>query len=380
MDYRIELGDLSKKSPRRVSIEETIAKYKFDYVAALAEVGVEFIPFSPEKALASISKADRKNSDFDDHHTVDIVKDASWEDKEVYPLQMTLIDFDMATLAKRQLFYNPAIVTDFRLEIVAWATYCHLKAHHDNGQLYEIVCKSKNAPRSEAAELVTMNFTVEPGIPCSHLEEDRQFSQAMFALHHQDEGRIIKTYQQRSAIANGVEAREKWDGDCFKALADVGYQVEYADIPYIVEHLPCIRGELCTSEWIEHNYDICKGKLIISNWALENRPELIHMIAWMCVYHNLEGGHQKDDCPWMQPYKADRAFMSRGRSYAREVDQDTNAFSRGGICSQAEFGRAFSLGADFDTSTGSLYNETDEFFEQWFDDLEEDYRIKTSQG
>ena len=103
------------------------------------------------------------------------------------------------------------------------------------------------------------------------------------------------------------------------------------------------------------------------------------MIAWMCVYHNLEGGHKKDDCPWMQPYQADRTFMSQGRSYARQVDQDTNAYSRGGICSQAEFGRAFTLGADFNAGTnGSLYIETDEFFEEWFDRLEADYKIKST--
>ena len=379
MDYKIELGDLTKKTPHRVSIEDTVAKYKFDYVAALAEVGVELRKFSPRRPEANTLGEDATDNQIDDHYSVQITKDASWNNKEIYPLQMALIDFDISTMAKRQLFYNPEIVTEARLEIVAWATYCHLKAHHDGGQLYEIVCKSKDAPRSEAAELVTLNFTVEPDLPCSHLEEDRQFAQAMFALHYEAEGRVIKTYQRRSAIANGVEAREKWEGDCFRALADVGYQVEYADLPYIVEHLPCKDGELCTNDWIENNYGTCKGKLIISNWALRNRPELIHMIAWMCVYHNLEGGHKKDDCPWMQPYQADRTFMSQGRSYARQVDQDTNAYSRGGICSQAEFGRAFTLGADFNAGTnGSLYIETDEFFEEWFDRLEADYKIKST--
>ena len=36
MDYKIELGDLTKKTPHRVSIEDTVAKYKFDYVIHLA--------------------------------------------------------------------------------------------------------------------------------------------------------------------------------------------------------------------------------------------------------------------------------------------------------------------------------------------------------
>ena len=211
MDYKIELGDLTKKTPHRVSIEDTVAKYKFDYVAALAEVGVELRKFSPRRPEANTLGEDATDNQIDDHYSVQITKDASWNNKEIYPLQMALIDFDISTMAKRQLFYNPEIVTEARLEIVAWATYCHLKAGHDNGQLYEIVCKSKDAPRSEAAELVTLNFTVEPDLPCSHLEEDRQFAQAMFALHYEAEGRVIKTYQRRSAIANGVEAREKWE-------------------------------------------------------------------------------------------------------------------------------------------------------------------------
>ena len=55
MDYRINLGDLTNhnNAPHRVNIEDTVEKHEFDYVSALAEVGVELRKFSPRQPDAN---------------------------------------------------------------------------------------------------------------------------------------------------------------------------------------------------------------------------------------------------------------------------------------------------------------------------------------
>tara|TARA_R100000664_G_scaffold25754_1_gene35788 strand:+ start:1165 stop:2283 length:1119 start_codon:yes stop_codon:yes gene_type:complete len=368
VDYKINVGKLTPITPSRVSVSETIAQYGDDYTTALSDIGVELVPFTP---LDEEGEYQNKVEVVDKRISESVL---AWEKHQIYPLHGVIIESSVRTLAKREIYYNPAIINSTDLAILAWATYNHVRAGHSDGDLFEITMKSLNAPRNSDSYKFSTRFTIEPSIvTCEQLEQDRAFTRAM-VFQSPDDKEWIK-YQKRTAMYNGKLAREKWNGDCFKALEDVGYEIAYADQPYVVEHNPCVEGDSCTNDWHSDFYAHCKGKLTISNWVLKNRPELIHMIAWMCVYHTLNGGHKGQACPWMTPYRADRAFMQRGRSYGRFQNPDS---SRGGICSEAYLGRAFTIAADFETSTGSLYNETDEFFEEWFDRLEADYKIKSA--